>query len=714
METVTAADDGDASGFTSIGLPPEAGWYASAALYWIGGLAVVLINQLSSSDSIHPVIGILGATALAATPLLLLGARYRPDAMWGVWVRILSPILILGVGAVFIGGAISALVLLVLFPVMAVAYMHKPVLAIPYCTFSIAAVGAMLLVHDHSDPWIARAIVLTGVSGAMVAGLIASQSRLRTAAAKNHERSITDPLTGLANLRGLRDRLQQEIRRSARDESEVVIFAIDLDDFKEVNDRFSYALGDAVLQAVAQVLVEESEPSDLVARRGGDEFAILAIAAPGRHMARFGDRIAAAIERTRRAICPAVTPTASVSRTTHEPGESVSALIQRVDDGLHTAKIDAHPERAGSELPTTDQPEMELDEHRSRMLEGARRVRSVEAASGSRERRTTPLEWRVAAGTALASAVLIGAVMALGLISSTHGALTWTGIATLVVVGVVGLAVAGRRPPRIGLQLLVAVTMAAVIGAAALSGSDRFAVAEICVLPIPLAVVLFGRRETAIYAVVGGLSYAWLLLESGEPYALLQVVAMLGIMATLVLMLDRGEGLAAEFSATAEALSVVDPLTGTGNLRGFHQRVSQEIARAGTTGQELCVTMVDLDRFKDVNDRYSHSMGDALLFEVARAIERVVREDELVARRGGDEFAVVSSGAPVDAALSGRITEAVLEARMRLTPDLVAGATAVSVVHQPGEELQSFLDRADQALHDAKARQRGGVVTSRS
>ena len=78
------------------------------------------------------------------------------------------------------------------------------------------------------------------------------------------------------------------------------MFAIDLDDFKEVNDRFSYELGDTVLQAVAHALTEEMEPGDLLVRRGGDEFAVLTIDTPDRDIARLRRRIAASIEHARR------------------------------------------------------------------------------------------------------------------------------------------------------------------------------------------------------------------------------------------------------------------------------------------------------------------------------------------------------------------------------------------------------------------------------
>ncbi|MBJ7354552.1 MAG: GGDEF domain-containing protein [Thermoleophilaceae bacterium] len=715
--TTTTADDArsraeaDESGFTSIGLPAEAGWYVSAALYWIGGLAVVLIDQLSSNAVINPTIGVLGTIELATAPLLLLGARFAPDAPWGAPLRILMPSIILVVGGFFVGGAISALVLLLLFPVLAVAYMHKPSVSIPYCSASLVAMNAMLLAHQGSDERIARAIVLTGVAATLVTGLIYSQSRLRRAAAANHDRSITDPLTGLANLRGLRARLRQELQRSTRDKSEIVMFAIDLDDFKEVNDRFSYALGDAVLQAVAQALAEEVEPGDLLARRGGDEFAILTVATPGRHMARFGDRIAASIERTRRAICPGVNPRASVTRVPHRPGESAEAFMRRVDDGLHDAKLDAHPERHG-ESPTTtgDHPQVALDEHNSRALAGARRAHLGRMRRGGRSSEgDSVIDWRMTAAAALVPAALVAFVVTAGLLPGAERASTWICVLGLIALGVGSLLISRRGVGRRWLHVVVSASLALVIACVALSGaSGRYALAELCVLAPPLAVMLFGWRPAIPYVLIAGGTYAYLVIASGARFAVMQAALLVGILFVLNLLLQRGDRLADEFSAAAEAMSVVDPLTGAANIRGFEARVEQEIARCEALGDEVCLAMIDLDRFKSVNDRYSHSMGDALLIETARAIESVAREDELVVRRGGDEFVVVCAPnlrTDMDS-LADRISEAILSARIRLTPDIIAGATVVTVFRDDQETAADFMARADEALRAAKASER--------
>ena len=125
------------------------------------------------------------------------------------------------------------------------------------------------------------------------------------------------------------------------------------------------------------------------------------------------------------------------------------------------------------------------------------------------------------------------------------------------------------------------------------------------------------------------------------------------------------------------ALAGRDPLTGVANLRKFNERLRAEIDRAERSADPLTLLMIDLDDFKRVNDEYSYTLGDAVLAASARAMDEVVRANELLARRGGDEFAVIAVGA--DAAtgekLAERIGEVVRRERIRLCPDVSPGAS---------------------------------------
>jgi diguanylate cyclase (GGDEF)-like protein len=88
-------------------------------------------------------------------------------------------------------------------------------------------------------------------------------------------------------------------------------------------------------------------------------------------------------------------------------------------------------------------------------------------------------------------------------------------------------------------------------------------------------------------------------------------------------------------------LAGTDPLTGLANRRAFDEGLGAEVERAGRHGDALGLVLLDLDRFKGVNDRHGHVAGDQVLVEVARRLEGVARRGEIVARIGGEEFAWV-------------------------------------------------------------------------
>jgi diguanylate cyclase (GGDEF)-like protein len=140
--------------------------------------------------------------------------------------------------------------------------------------------------------------------------------------------------------------------------------------------------------------------------------------------------------------------------------------------------------------------------------------------------------------------------------------------------------------------------------------------------------------------------------------------------------------------------TTTDPLTGVGNRRAFEQRLARLQVEPGSG--EIGLIMCDLDRFKAVNDRLGHPAGDRVLRAFAAAAAASVRESDLVARIGGDEFAVLVFG--------GSTTVDMVLLRLNLAwthPDEV-GFSAGTAVLRPGEGLQQFWERADRALYAAK------------
>ena len=150
------------------------------------------------------------------------------------------------------------------------------------------------------------------------------------------------------------------------------------------------------------------------------------------------------------------------------------------------------------------------------------------------------------------------------------------------------------------------------------------------------------------------------------------------------------------------ALSRRDPLTGVGNYRHFQERLAEEIARHGRHGREFGLIVIDLDRFKEVNETHGHLAGDRLLVEVGAGLQRVVRGEDFVFRQGGDEFAVIveEAGAAQSAAVAARIGR-----RLRACGgEGVAISTGTGIVIFPadGSTAEELLGGADRDLLAAK------------
>ena len=155
-----------------------------------------------------------------------------------------------------------------------------------------------------------------------------------------------------------------------------------------------------------------------------------------------------------------------------------------------------------------------------------------------------------------------------------------------------------------------------------------------------------------------------------------------------------------------QRLSRYDPLTGVLNRLALDEILRRESARAVRQGTALALVMVDVNRFKQINDQYGHRAGDRVLQEIARILESAARASDYVFRYGGDEFLVVL---PQEDAISGsfadRIRRAVSERNAAALSSDVPLSLAIGIEHfQPGEhdDIESALDRADKNMYDDK------------
>jgi diguanylate cyclase (GGDEF)-like protein len=162
---------------------------------------------------------------------------------------------------------------------------------------------------------------------------------------------------------------------------------------------------------------------------------------------------------------------------------------------------------------------------------------------------------------------------------------------------------------------------------------------------------------------------------------------------------------------TVQQQAVTDELTGLFNVRQFHSRLDSEIERAERFGTPLSLVMLDIDKFKSVNDTYGHQQGDRVLVEVARVLRRLSRDVDLAARYGGEEMAVILPQTDLAGAEQGaeRMRSAIQAMQIpRLDGDGLLPITAsfgVASFPSQGTDKTSLIAAADAALYRAK---RGG------
>jgi diguanylate cyclase (GGDEF)-like protein len=273
----------------------------------------------------------------------------------------------------------------------------------------------------------------------------------------------------------------------------------------------------------------------------------------------------------------------------------------------------------------------------------------------------------------------------------------------------IALVVWGERVPPWAYMVVVALATV-LVSVAIVSNGERHGGAaggdEMYYLWVVLYAAYFlGRLATAAQVLFVAISYTIVLVvvDPGDVATsrwLSTVGLVVGSAVVVRLLSERIERLVAGLGAAAHT----DSLTRLANRLAFEDAYRRESARSLRYGTQFAVLLADLDRLKDINDRYGHGAGDEAICEVAHALRRTLRAGDFAARIGGDEFAVLLLDSDAEGArrLGARLAR---ELREGGGAGLTLGVSyGVAHPDEAAEPLDDVMRRADQALYASKKR----------
>jgi diguanylate cyclase (GGDEF)-like protein len=236
------------------------------------------------------------------------------------------------------------------------------------------------------------------------------------------------------------------------------------------------------------------------------------------------------------------------------------------------------------------------------------------------------------------------------------------------------------------------------IGAAMVAGGGGAPTAAFSVYFVWVGVygaIFFAPRPAVKQVSWAGTVHVLALLVVSDSFVVAQTVVLFGTVSATALVVGA-------LVRQIRVVAATDPLTGLANRRTFDEHVHRELARSWRTDRPVALLALDLDGFKQVNDVHGHAAGDRLLVEAGRAWSGVLRDGEMLARSGGDEFVVLLPETDATGArhVAGRLASA--------TPAPL-GVSIGAAVSARGEDADTLLARADRDLYREKALVRSGA-----
>ncbi len=665
----------------------------AAAMVTFGGLwTLITAADLSTPDTLwRPVsVGVIGAVLGV---LVAFGWRHVTDHALHLVVAFGTAMVIAAVVMAESGPSLVMSFGFMVWVVMYVSCFLSPRAATEHSLVGYAVLAVVVSIRhpQYALLLIVAAVLTGGVVGASVGWLA---QRLRQAA-------LLDPMTGVGNATAWTSVLSEEILRSDRSGAPLSVAFIDLDGLKALNDGHGHAEGDLAIADVAQSLQRGLRRSDFVARLGGDEFAVLM---PRTDIATAQD----VLGRIRTACVTSFSAGVAERRS----DESAGLVTERADAAMYEMKrrtrgatdvVDAVI--AASGLAASGLAASGLGTAGPGIAGPGAPDPELAGAGRSIVDQMEPLDDVIAPPSSqvaiLVAMLVVGGLFALVASPAiAFGANRYSiaaGGAIAVVLGSVLLAVRRMVGPWVRHAALFVGTGLIVSVIGMVDGTLSAAVGSgFMVWVAVFAACFFSLRWTAVHVTAAYLllGIALELTHSAGVRIIAGAAVTTGTVVALCLM-----WLASRLRQNA----TVDGLTGLVNGRAWREALDRELVRSQRTGVALSVAFIDVDGLKQLNDEHGHAEGDRAISAVAESLQAGMRQHDVVARVGGDEFVVLlpdSTANHAEAAIT----------RVRASSPIPFSIGVAQ--RRDGEGAQEVISRADQAMYEQKRVRRAGPSES--
>lgn len=673
---------------------------------------------------------ILGVPALALGIITAIIGPRLSERAFEAWVDFcMIPALAVNLVLLQITPATEAILFNLVVTLVFAGYFLRPrVLLLTFFGGAAIAISALFTEPASQTPHLGSFLVVYLATVAMTVALIHLQNTETLGALDEvRRRGLTDPLTGLANLRALEREAEKRFASGGFGKNRrgvTGLILIDLDNFKSANSAHGHIGGDYALKMVAEQLARIAMRDAVVARVGGDEFAVLLRAESHARIEQTGEIYRGAVRAAGALIdIPGFEIDSAIGTAVYpDDGGNLSELLDVADRSMYASKgnkrhtvpdLERAAEKTALRPAWLDEPEANEDDGVTQTtydLDWATGGSIEFLASRTMYSRSSAFAWAIGSLVLGISLLVPGAY--------PDPTMTWW----MAMIGGIVLAplilLLNATPQTRTHLVLDLVSLVGLAGVIALTGGIQSTAPPLLILLVASQAWFWGTRLLALRLIgpllvaASPILYTDLTGSNSDVIALVGIYTLGALLVTTVCAMYFNRRMLTRLQSDAERLAMSDPLTGISNRRCFNQYVQSHLG--AEEPEEFAIVMIDLDNFKRVNTERGHRAGDEVLRAIANALGSVAREDDCVARVGGDEFAAVLPGVGVDGAraLAERFVKAVAE-----TPEAVesnVGASAgFALFPLHGRTLDQLVFTADSALMAVKASGKGSARVAR-